>query len=102
VPVFLTEFISRLLADKKPYALAWLLGTSLQLFVTYLAIISPVARHAERYQIMSMLLDLDPSLLVGAREAAASGVHGPVEWFSNSVLSALSAEMRMWLERQRR
>ena len=53
-------------------------------------------------RLLRMLLDLDPSLLVDAREAAASGVHGHVEWFSNSVLSALSAETRMWLERQRR
>ena len=100
VPALLIEFISRLLADKKIFALAWLLGTSLQLFVTYLAMISPVARHAERYQIMTMLLDLDPSLLIDAREAAASGVRGPVEWFSKSVLSAVSAETRMWLKLQ--
>jgi hypothetical protein len=49
---------------------------------------------------MTMLLDLDPSLFIDAREAAASGVRGPVEWFSKSVLSAVSAETRMWLKLQ--
>ena len=99
---FLQELASRLLADRKLYALAWLVGISLQLLVTNLATVSPVARHAERYEVMKTLLDLDPLQLADVRKAAASDTRGPVEWFGKGILNVLSAETRMWLEREER
>ena len=100
-PEFLQMLVLRLLGDRKLYALAWLVGISVQLLVTNLATVSPVARHAERYEMMKTLLDLDPWQLADVRKAAASGTRGPVEWFSNGVLNVLSAETRMWSETSR-
>jgi hypothetical protein len=100
IPEAVERLVRGLLADKKLYALAWLCGISLQLLATKLVIISPVARHAERYEMMNMLLDLDPWQISGVRVAAASGAREPVQWFSDSVLRALAAETKMWSEQE--
>jgi hypothetical protein len=99
VPEAFRNSASRLLADKQLYALTWLVGISLQVFLTNLAIVSPMARHAESYEMMRRVLRDDRWQLSDVRDAAARGSRDPAEWFGRGVLNILSAETSMWLER---
>jgi hypothetical protein len=96
LPERLQRFLALLVGDKRLYALAWLYGISLQLVVTRLAFISPVARHVERYEVMGALLSRR-SQLAEARNAAAMDNRAPAEWFTRDVLDILETEHRMWI-----
>lgn len=100
MPDAVHSFIASLVTDKKLYALAWLYGISLQLLITRLAFISPVARHVERYEVMRGLLSQTSRRLAEARDAAVAASHVPVEWFTRSVLDILETEHQMWLVRE--
>lgn len=96
LPERLQRFLTLLVGDRRLYALVWLYGISLQLVVTRLAFISPVARHVERYEVMWALFSRT-SQLAEARDAAAVDNRAPAEWFARSTLDVLETEHRMWI-----
>jgi hypothetical protein len=96
LPEGLKRFLALLVGDKRLYALAWLYGISLQLVVTRLAFISPVARHVERYEVMRALFSRT-SQLAEARDAAVLDNRAPAVWFARSALDILETEHRMWI-----
>jgi hypothetical protein len=98
LPDALRELSKYLPSDKKLYVLAWIYGLSLQYLLFTLAVISPAARIAKRYETMCSQLDLALSRLPGVRTAAERGDRGTVTGFTEDIMASLRKEVSGWSE----
>jgi hypothetical protein len=98
MPEIVRTLIAQIPLDLKAYALAGLLGGSLQGLVAALAVISPAQRNAERYKEMCERLDHHAQVeLDGVRAEAAAANANAVRDFARRVSDALAEEGKEWL-----
>ena len=97
VPDILRDLSKYLPSDKKLYVLAWIYGLSLQYLLFTLAVISPAARIAKKYEAMCSSLDVALGKLPAVRAAAERGDQDVVSAFTTDITASLRKEVLGWL-----